>query len=155
MVSKFVIPIFLAVVIGTCLAIQPIFNTTVAKYTGSMWYAALCSLSVSITLVLFICFMSDRFDTLRHGNAVHIPKYFILAGICGILILAFTVYCITKIGPVLTASITVTVQMIVATLTAHYGWFGLTQEPINWIKILGIAFLVCGVILVKLSIKGD
>ncbi len=153
MVSRFVIPVFLAVVIGTCLAIQPIFNTTVAKYTGSMWYAALCSLSVSITLVLFICFISDRFETLRHGGAAHIPKYFILAGICGILILAFTVFCITKIGPVLTASITVTVQMIVATLTAHYGWFGIAQEPINIIKIIGIMLLVAGVVLVKLSIK--
>jgi len=153
MVSRFVIPIFLAVVIGTCLAIQPIFNTTVAKFTGSMWYAALCSLSVSITLVLFICFMSDRFATLRGGNAVQIPKYYILAGICGILILAFTVYCITKIGPVLTASITVTVQMAVATITAHYGWFGLTQEPINITKIIGILLLVAGVVMVKISIK--
>ena len=153
MVSKFVIPIFLAVVIGTCLAIQPIFNTTVAKFTGSMWYAALCSLSVSITLVLFICFMSDRFATLRGGNAAQIPKLYILAGICGIIILAFTVYCITKIGPVLTASITVTVQMTVATITAHYGWFGLTQEPINIIKIIGILLLVAGVVLVKISIK--
>ena len=153
MVARYVIPIFLAVVIGTCLAIQPIFNTTVAKFTGSMWYAALCSLSVSITLVLFICFISDRFETLRHGGAAHIPKYFILAGICGILILAFTVFCITKIGPVLTASITVTVQMIVATLTAHYGWFGIAQEPINIIKIIGIMLLVAGVVLVKLSIK--
>ena len=153
MVSKFVVPIFLTVIIGTCLAIQPIFNTTVAKYTGSMWYAALCSLSVSITLVLFICFMSDRFETLRHGGAAGIPKVFILAGICGILILAFTVVCITRLGPVLTASLTVTVQMIVATITAHYGWFGLEQEPINILKIIGIIFLIAGVVLVKLSIK--
>ena len=153
MVSKFVIPIFLSVIVGTCLAIQPIFNTTVARFTGSMWYAALCSLTVSISLVLCICFLNDRFATLRGGGAMQIPKYYILAGICGILILAFTVYCITKIGPVLTASITVTVQMIVATITAHYGWFGLTQEPINLVKIIGIVFLVVGVILVKLSIK--
>jgi len=86
---------------------------------------------------------------------MQIPKYYILAGICGIIILAFTVFCITKIGPVMTASITVSVQMIVATLTAHYGWFGIDHEPINWVKILGIAFLVAGVVLVKLSIKGD
>ena len=153
MVSRFVIPIFLTVIIGTCLAIQPIFNTTVAKYTGSMWYAALCSLSVSITLVLFICFISDRFETLRHGGAAHIPKVFIIAGICGVLILAFTVVCITRLGPVLTASLTVTVQMIVATITAHYGLFGLEQEPINILKIIGIIFLIAGVVLVKLSIK--
>ena len=153
MVARYVIPIFLAVVIGTCLAIQPIFNTTVAKFTGSMWYAALCSLSVSITLVLFICFINDRFATLRGGNAAQIPKFYILAGICGILILAFTVYCITKLGPVLTASLTVTVQMIVATLTAHFGWFGIEQEPINVIKIIGIVCLVVGVVLVKLSMS--
>jgi transporter family-2 protein len=82
-----------------------------------------------------------------------IPKYYILAGICGVLILAFTVFCITKIGPVMTASITVSVQMIVATLAAHYGWLGLEHEPINWVKILGIVFLVAGVILVKMSIS--
>ena len=155
MVMKYVIPIFFTVIIGTCLAIQPIFNSTVLKFTGSVWYAALCSLSVSISIVLCICFLNDRFATLRGGGALQIPKYYILAGICGVLILAFTVYCVTKIGPLLTASLTVTVQMIVATITAHYGWLGLTQEPINWIKILGIIFLVAGVVLVKLSIKGD
>jgi len=153
MLMKYIIPIMLACLIGTCLAIQPIFNTVVAKHTGSMWYAALCSLSISISIVLCICFISDRFATLRHGGAAQIPKLYILAGICGIIILAFTVFCITKIGPVMTASITVSVQMIVATLTAHYGWFGITQEPINWVKILGIVFLVAGVVLVKLSIK--
>ena len=152
---KYVIPIFLTVITGTCLAIQPIFNSTVLRFTGSVWYAALCSLSVSISIVLCICFLNDRFATLRGGGALQIPKYYILAGICGVLILAFTVYCVTKIGPLLTASLTVTVQMIVATITAHYGWLGLTQEPINWIKILGIVFLVAGVVLVKLSIKGD
>ena len=47
--------------------------------------------------------------TFRDGGAMQIPKYYILAGICGILILGFTVYCITKIGPVMTASITVSV----------------------------------------------
>ena len=155
MVMKYIIPICLACLIGTCLAIQPIFNTVVAKHTGSMWYAALCSLSISISIVLCICFINDRFATLRGGGAMQIPKLYILAGICGIIILAFTVFCITKIGPVMTASITVSVQMIVATLTAHYGWFGITQEPINWVKILGIVFLVAGVVLVKISIKGD
>ena len=91
--------------------------------------------------------------TFRDGGAMQIPKYYILADICGILILGFTVYCITKIGPVMTASITVSVQLIVATLASHYGWLGLEHEPINWVKILGIAFLVAGVVLVKISIK--
>ena len=81
MVMKYVIPICLACLIGTCLAIQPIFNTVVAKHTGSMWYAALCSLSISISIVLCICFINDRFATLRGGGAMQIPKLYILAGI--------------------------------------------------------------------------
>ena len=108
---------------------------------------------VSISIVICICFFTDRFATFRDGGAMQVPKYYILAGICGILILGFTVYCITKIGPVMTASITVSVQLIVATLASHYGWLGLEHEPINWVKILGIAFLVAGVVLVKISIK--
>ena len=150
MLVRYVWPIFLAVVIGTCLAIQPIFNTTVSKSVG-MWYAALCSLSISISIVLCICLVHDRWHPLR--GAAGIPKFYILAGICGVLILGLSIYCITHIGPVLTASITVTVQMIVATVVAHYGWFGLEQEPINIIKIVGIIFLIAGVVLVKLSIN--
>ncbi len=153
MLMRFFVPVMLCCLIGICLAMQPIFNTPVVKYTGSIWYAALCSLCVSISIVICVCFVTDRFATLRVGGVAQIPKYFILAGICGVLILAFTVFCITKIGPVMTASITVSVQMIVATLAAHYGWLGLEQEPINWVKILGIIFLVAGVVLVKLSIK--
>lgn len=153
MVMKFVIPVLLCCLIGTCLAMQPIFNTPVLKFTGSIWYSALCSLIISISIVICICFFTDRFATFRDGGAMQIPKYYILAGICGILILGFTVYCITKIGPVMTASITVSVQLIVATLASHYGWLGLEHEPINWVKILGIAFLVAGVVLVKISIK--
>jgi len=151
MLARFVLPTMIACLIGVCLGIQPIFNTVVAKPVG-MWYAALCSLSVSISIVLCICFINDRFQTLK--NFGDIPKFYILAGICGIIILAFTVFCIVRIGPVLTSSITVTVQMAVATIVAHYGWFGINQEPINFVKILGIAFLITGVILVKVSITG-
>ncbi len=153
MLMKFVIPVMLACLIGACLALQPIFNTPVLKFTGSIWYSALCSLIVSISIVLCICFFNDHFQTFRDGGAMQIPKFYILAGICGIIVLAFTVYCVTKIGPVMTASITVSVQLIVAAVIAHYGWFGLEHEPINWIKILGIVFLVAGVVLVKVSIK--
>lgn len=151
MLARFVLPTMIAVLIGICLGIQPIFNTYVSKSVG-MWYAALCSLSVSISIVLCICFINDRFQTLKGFSGI--PRFYFLAGICGIIILAFTVFCIVRIGPVLTSSITVTVQMIVATVVAHYGWFGITQEPINFVKILGIMFLIAGVILVKVSITG-
>ena len=152
MLAKFVLPTMIAVVIGICLGIQPIFNTYVSKSVG-MWYAALCSLSVSISLVLCICFINDRFQTLKGFSGI--PRFYILAGICGVIILAFTVFCIVRIGPVLTSAITVTTQMAVATVVAHYGWFGIEQEPINLVKIIGIAFLITGVILVKLSISGE
>ena len=150
MVTRFVVPVLLAMLVGTCLAIQPIFNTSVSRSVG-MWYAALYSMLISIGFILCICFINDRFETLKSIGSV--PKLYILAGICGLIILGFSIYCITKIGPVLTASITVTVQMIVATLTAHYGWFGIEQEPINIIKIVGIIFLIVGVVLVKISIS--
>lgn len=152
MLAKFVLPTMIAVVIGICLGIQPIFNTYVSKSVG-MWYAALCSLSVSISLVLCICFINDRFQTLKGFSGI--PRFYILAGICGVIILAFTVFCIVRIGPVLTSAITVTTQMAVATIVAHYGWFGIEQEPVNLVKIIGIAFLITGVILVKLSISGE
>ena len=48
MVMKFVVPVMLCCLIGTCLAMQPIFNTTVVRFTGSIWYAALCSLDPEI-----------------------------------------------------------------------------------------------------------
>lgn len=149
MVLKYSMPILLAIVVGACTTLQPVCNTAVSRTTGT-WYATFYSLMVSIVIVAVICFANDSFHTLTTISET--PKWFFVGGACGILIVALTVICMSRMGPVMTSSITVAAQMIAATICAHFGMMGFNHEPINLMKIVGILMLIGGAVLVSMSI---
>ncbi|MCK9916271.1 DMT family transporter [Microbacteriaceae bacterium K1510] len=43
----------------------------------------------------------------------------------------------------------VTGQMVVALAVDHYGWLGVAQRPIDVPKMIGVALLVGGVVLIR------
>jgi transporter family-2 protein len=40
-------------------------------------------------------------------------------------------------------------QLIMPTLFDHFGWMEFVQHAINWKRLLGVAFLILGVLIIK------
>lgn len=143
--SNTIYSFIIAAMVGVLLAIQPIFNTNVGKAVG-MWNSALISLSLSAIIMMTISAF-NKFEGFK--RLIEVPNYFFTAGLMGAFIVVSSVYCISRIGPVITISISVSAQMMTALVCEHFGWFNVQQTSINVTRILGIVFLILGVILVK------
>jgi transporter family-2 protein len=72
-----------------------------------------------------------------------------LGGVLSFLAVASFYYVIPRIGISTTVAFGLSGQLIFAGLASHFGWFGLTIEPITLKRILGIALMIFSVTLIK------
>ncbi|NLY71753.1 MAG: DMT family transporter [Clostridiales bacterium] len=144
----YVLPVLAAILCGISLALQPIFNSNVSKSVG-LFNAAFISILVSLTIAIIMCLVTDRFQGLSNFGEVN--KIYLVAGVFGVMIVALMIYAVSRVGPALTFSVVIAAQMTVATVCAHFGFFNQTQESISLIRVLGIIFLIVGVVLIKIS----
>ena len=54
-----------------------------------------------------------------------------------------------RIGALLLLSLTVAGQMVASIVVDHYGLLGFPQQPATLLRLLGVAFLVAGIVLVS------
>lgn len=58
-------------------------------------------------------------------------------------------YTIPKLGISSMISLGLFGQLLFSVIAGHFGWFGLTAEPIDMKRLLGIAAMIAGIILIK------
>jgi transporter family-2 protein len=71
------------------------------------------------------------------------------AGILGAFYVAAVIILAPKLGTALTFSLIVAGQMIISIIFDNYGLLGLPIKQINWQRLLGVAFLITGVLLIR------
>ena len=72
------------------------------------------------------------------------------AGALGAMLVFAIVWLIPEIGAGSVMIILLAGQVIGGLVMSHFGWLGSPVEPINWLKILGVALMIGGVVLATL-----
>lgn len=72
------------------------------------------------------------------------------AGALGAMLVFAIVWLIPQIGAGSVMIILLAGQVIGGLTMSHFGWLGSPVEPINWLKILGVALMIGGVVLATL-----
>ncbi|MFO1073648.1 MAG: DMT family transporter [Geminicoccaceae bacterium] len=54
-----------------------------------------------------------------------------------------------QLGAATFIALLVTGQMLASTSFDHFGWLGLTQRPLDWPRLIGVAMLIGGVVLIR------
>ena len=72
------------------------------------------------------------------------------AGALGAMLVFAIVWLIPEIGAGSVMIILLAGQVIGGLAMSHFGWLGSPVEPINWLKILGVALMIGGVVLATL-----
>lgn len=139
--------IALAFISGAILPLQAGLNTRLGKAAASPIYGALFSF-IAGTAALIIYIVCTR-QTLSIEGIKSAPAYLWLGGLLGAFYVAFIIYAFPKLGPGLTFGLVVAGQMFASLLLEHYNILVAQQQPINFIKILGIVLIVVGVILIR------
>ena len=140
--------ILFALVAGMLVPIQAVLNTKMGRALGDPVFAALISFSVG-TVSLFIYALVVQMDWGAIRQASGLPWMVWAAGCLGAVFVAATVILTPKLGAALTFSLMVAGQLFMAVLMDHFGALGIQVQPMSWMRLVGIALITAGVVLIR------
>jgi bacterial/archaeal transporter family-2 protein len=139
--------ILLTFLAGAFLPIQAGLNSRLGKAAESPVYASMFSFIVgAIGLVLYILLTRQ---TISWAGLKEAPAAIWTGGLLGAFYVTVIILAFPKLGPGLTFGLIVAGQMIISVLLEHLNILVAQQNPINYMKLLGIGLIVAGVIIIR------
>lgn len=142
-----ILGLLLAMVAGSLVSLQNIFNSKVNKRVGT-W--------TTTTIVLGMGFLASFLTGLlfEGGDLFTMPNmklWYWFSGIIGVGVVICMTQGINLLGPTLATSIVLTSQLGFALLWDSLGWLGLKQVPFTFQQLLGVLVIVGGAMVYKLD----
>ena len=142
----FMIGIWIAILSGTLMSIQGVWNTQVTKQS-SLWVS-----TGWVQLTAFLVCVAAWFFTGREsiGMLWQVEaKYNLLGGVIGAFITITVIRSMGSLGPARAVMLIVISQLAVAYLIELLGIFGVERADFQWRKLLGILICIAGVVIFK------
>lgn len=146
MINK-IIWIVLAFLSGAFLPIQAGMNSKLGKAAENPVYASMLSFLVGIVGIIVYILITRQ--TVSWAGVKEAPAYAWVGGLLGAFYVTVIILAFPKLGPGLTFGLVVAGQMIVSVLLEHYNILVTQQNPVNYMKILGITLVIAGVIILR------
>lgn len=141
---------FLAIALfaGALLPIQAALNSRMGKSINNPVGAAFISFAVGTIALCFLIFVSKQsFNfSMAYKQA---PWYAWLGGLLGSFYVAASITILPRLGVALTFSLVIVGQLFIALLMDHFGLLGVAVKSINLYRVIGVIFLIAGVILIR------
>lgn len=136
----------IALISGTLMSIQGVFNTQVTKTSG-IWVANTFVQFTALLVCIGGWLITDRssFGTLLKVE----PKYMLLGGAIGAFITYTVIKSMDMLGPAKAVMLIVIAQLLVAYIIELLGWFGVEKQPLEVRKIIGMAVAIAGIVIFK------
>lgn len=139
-------PIILTLIAGIGLAVQPPTNAMLARASGSTVLAALVSFVIGTGVLAAIWFASDRTPPAALKGA---PAWAWLGGFYGAFFVTAVAYAAPRLGVASMLTLAIASQLAAALVIDHFGLFGLRAEPVSATRLVGLALVIGGVLLVR------
>ena len=137
----------LALGVGVGLVLQVGMNVTLRGALASPMVAALISFVVgSLALLLYILVTAAPWPARAQLGAV--PMWAWFGGVLGAFYVASSIIVGPRLGAAALLALIVLGQLVASLVLDHFGWLGFAQHPINLARLIGAAFLFCGVLLI-------
>lgn len=136
------------VIVGGFLAVQPLLNARVAGAAGNPIYGAMFSVAVS-TLTLLAVAAVLRLPVPNWRAVLNEPSWTWTGGILGAFFVLVALMATPRLGSATTVVLFIAGQLAASLLLDHYGWLGVPVHEINLPRILGVACLIAGVVLIR------
>lgn len=136
-----------AIIAGTLVGLQNIFNSKVNEKAGS-WATTVLVLGLGF-LASFI--LGLFFEGSQMFNLQNMKPWYWFSGLLGIGVITGIVQGIRYLGPTFAISIVLTSQLGFAVLWDSLGLMGLEKVPFTLKQLAGVLFIIGGVIVFKWS----
>src|SRR3954452_22301965 len=139
------VAVLLTAAAGGLIATQAPINAGLGRATGSM-PAALVSFSVGTLALATVVVLSGKAGGLT--SSFDVSWYYLLGGFLGALYVLNALVAVTAIGPGGVAAATVFGQLTASVVIDRLGLFGLDEVALSPQRVLGVALLLAGTVLV-------
>nr|WP_280712768.1 DMT family transporter [Desulfobaculum xiamenense] len=137
-----------ALMAGAAASLQVGVNIRLREWAGDPVAAAFVSFLVG-TVTLAAYMLATRIPWPQIDGASRLPLWHWSGGVLGAFIVASTVIVAPRLGAATTLSLMVAGQMLTALALDHFALFGYPQHTASPLRMLGIALIVAGVIVIR------
>jgi transporter family-2 protein len=140
--------LFSALLIGISLIVQASVNAQLRKSLESPVNAAIISFVVgTVALVIYAIFIRQAPPTFSQFASLKWWQW--VGGLIGACYVIGVILLVPKLGTLGLFSALIAGQMIASLVIDHYGWFGMTQKPIDWQRMVGAMMLIGAMYLIQ------
>ncbi len=129
------------------LPIQFGINAQLAEWVGSSLRAALVSFVVGTVTLVAAALVASRGWPDRAGEA---PWWVWIGGALGAFYVLGSIVAAPRLGAVTLVGLILAGQTVASLLVDHFGWVGFEEHPVTPGRLVGVALLAMGVILVRI-----
>jgi transporter family-2 protein len=137
--------LILTAVAGGLIALQAPINAGLGRATGSL-PAALVSFGIGTIALAAIVVLSGNAGGL--GSTFDVSWYYLLGGLLGAVYVTNALIAVSAIGAGGVAAATIAGQLVASVAIDRLGLFGLDQVALTPERVLGVALLMAGTVLV-------
>jgi len=131
---------------GGLVALQAPINSKLGKTIGTLPAATVSFALGLVVLTTLTVLVGGGFGDV--GKAGSLPWYYLLGGVLGAVYVTTVLVAVRTLGAGGITAATVAGQLAASVVVDHFGLLGVHKQPINLTRIVGVAFLVVGVVLV-------
>lgn len=139
--------IALVILAGALLPVQAGMNTRIGKALESPAHASLLSFCVgtaALALYLLLTRQPAQWQQWRD-----IPPYAWLGGVLGAVYITISIMAFPRLGAPLTFGLIVAGQLLISLLLDHFNILVAAPHPVNGYRLLGMALIIAGVVLIR------
>jgi transporter family-2 protein len=145
---NFLIPGLLAMLAGASVALQQVLNANLRSALGSAAWSGFVSYALGVLfMALLVLALRDPVPSM--SIAARISWWAWTGGLFGAIFIALGIVLVPQLGAAAFIAFLITGQLIASVAFDYFGILGLTQRPIDLPKLLGIALLIGGVVLIR------
>ncbi|HEY8565697.1 MAG TPA: DMT family transporter [Beijerinckiaceae bacterium] len=138
----------LAVAAGVSIVVQQAMNASLKAAIGSAAWAGFVSYFVGlVSMALFAAALRDPVPAA--ALAARVPLWAWWGGLFGAIFIALAILLVPTLGAATFIALFVTGQMLASVTFDHFGAFGLAQRAIDGPRLVGVALLIAGVVLIR------
>jgi bacterial/archaeal transporter family-2 protein len=139
---------FAALGAGISVAVQQVLNGGLRASLNSLAWAGFFSyLGGLLTMIVVLVAFREQMPSWKLVSET--PWWAWVGGILGGVFILLVILLLPSLGAATLLALVVAGQMSAAVVMDHFGAFGLTQHSVSISRLLGVALIISGVVLIK------
>ncbi|BAU74500.1 DMT family transporter [Metapseudomonas furukawaii] len=143
-----------ALVAGALVPFQAGSNAALGRALGHPLWATVTSLLVSLLVVLPVL-LAMRVPAPLLGPAAQLPAWAWLGGVAGVIYITAALLLTPRVGAGNFIVCVIAGQMLASLLIDHFGLMGLPVKQANGGRILGVALILAGMLVVQWTTRSE